>query len=127
MAFGLACCDHEQPQPAALKLAGSTMGTSYTVTVPGANERDEPVIAGAVQDELERVDALMSTYREDSELSRFNRHESPDPFLLSEETFRVISVAQTVSESTAGAFDITVGPLGRCMGFRAERRDRPTV
>ena len=93
------------------------MGTSYAVTVPGADERDEPAVAAAVRDELERVDALMSTYREDSELSRFNRHESTDPFLLSEETFRVISVAQSVSESTAGAFDITVGPLVDAWGF----------
>ena len=93
------------------------MGTSYAVTVPGADKRDEPAVAAAVRNELERVDALMSTYREDSELSRFNRHESTDPFLLSEETFRVMSVAQSVSESTTGAFDITVGPLVDAWGF----------
>ena len=93
------------------------MGTSFAVTVPGADERDESAVATAVRDELERVDALMSTYREDSELARFNRHESTAPFSLSEETFRVISVAQSVSESTAGAFDITVGPLVDAWGF----------
>ena len=93
------------------------MGTSYSVTVPGADGRDEPAIAVAVRDELERVDALMSTYREDSELSRFNRHESTDPFSLSEETYEVFSVAQAVSESTDGAFDITVGPLVDAWGF----------
>ncbi len=117
LAFVLACGDPEQPQPTALKLEGPTMGTFYAVTVPGAGKRDEPAVNAAVRDELERVDALMSTYREDSELARFNRHESPDPFSLSEETFRVISVAQAVSESTAGAFDITVGPLVDAWGF----------
>ena len=93
------------------------MGTSYAVTVPGAGEGDESAVAAAVLDELEQVDASMSTYREDSELARFNRHASTDPFSLSEETFRVIAAAQAVSETTAGAFDITVGPLVDAWGF----------
>ena len=93
------------------------MGTSYSVTVTGAGTRDEPAIAAAVRDELERVDALMSTYREDSELSRFNRHDSYDPFPLSEETYAVLAGALAVSKQTGGAFDVTVGPLVNAWGF----------
>ena len=93
------------------------MGTAFSVTVPGAGKRDEPAITVAVRDELELVDALMSTYRADSELSRFNRHESSDPFPLSEETYAVLAAAQAASESTDGAFDVTVGPLVDAWGF----------
>lgn len=93
------------------------MGTSYSVTIPGADSSDELLLTAAVREELELVDALMSTYRQDSELSRLNRHRSPDPFALSAETFAVLSAAREASEATGGAFDVTVGPLVNAWGF----------
>ena len=93
------------------------MGTSYSVTVPGAGPSDEPPIGAAVRDELELVDGLMSTYRSDSELSRFNRHRSLEPFALSPETFEVLAAARQASQLTGGAFDATVGPLVDAWGF----------
>lgn len=93
------------------------MGTVYRVTVP----RPLPVAAGelssAVAAQLEQVDALMSTYREDSELSALNRHDSSDGFPISPDTFAVLAEAQEVSRATSGAFDITVGPLVDAWGF----------
>ncbi len=93
------------------------MGTSYRISVPGAGPAHEPAIAAVVRDSLERVDALMSTYRADSELSRFNRHRSTDPFPLSEETIEVLRLSLAVSEATGGAFDATVAPLVEAWGF----------
>ena len=93
------------------------MGTSYRVTVPGADANSEGEVGSHVRREFERVDALMSTYRTDSELSRFNRHASTDPYRLSHETFSVLALAQATSELTGGAFDITVGRLVDAWGF----------
>lgn len=93
------------------------MGTVYRVTVP----RPLPVVAdellSVVTERLERVDALMSTYREDSELSALNRHDTADSFPVSAETFAVLAEANEVSRATSGAFDITVGPLVDAWGF----------
>ena len=115
----------EQAGPETVKLTGFAMGTAYSVTVPGADARDEPPIALAVREELERVDALMSTYREDSELSLFNRHDSSDPFPLSEDTYAVLASAQAVSKQTGGAFDVTVGPLVDAWGFGPAGESEP--
>ena len=93
------------------------MGTSYRVTVPEPLPATAAALAAIAVSELERVDALMSTYREDSELSRFNRHDSTDPFPVSPQTIEVLSVAMQVSEATSGAFDVTVGPLVDAWGF----------
>lgn len=121
----LASCVPDRSEPGALVVSGRTMGTLFTVTVPGAGSTDEGPVATAVQAELELVDARMSTYRDDSELSRFNRHGSPSPFPLSEETHAVVAAAQAVSRLTGGAFDITVGPLVDAWGFGPARRSNP--
>lgn len=103
------------------------MGTVYRVTVP----RPLPVAAGelssAVAAQLEQVDALMSTYREDSELSALNRHDSSDGFPISPDTFAVLAEAQAVSRATSGAFDITVGPLVDAWGFGPAETAEPPV
>jgi thiamine biosynthesis lipoprotein len=68
-----------------LVFEGPTMGTTYAVKVAAAEidaaERD--AIRLAIERELSDVDRQMSTYRPDSELSRFNRHASTEPFVLS--------------------------------------------
>lgn len=108
------------------EFTGMTMGTTYSVKVAteDLSESGKAALARTIDTQLERVDALMSTYREDSELSRFNRHTSRDPFEFSKETMEVFRVALEVSEMTDGAFDITVGPLVAAWGFGAT--DRPT-
>jgi thiamine biosynthesis lipoprotein len=62
----------------------------------------------------------MSTYRPDSELSRFNRATADKWFPVSDATAKVVSAAQTISEKTEGALDVTVGPLVRLWHFGPE-------
>lgn len=112
----------ERP-PTVYHITGPTMGTTFSVKVlpktgeeEGASER----IARVVKEQLHLVNALMSTYQDDSELSRFNQWASAEPFELSEETFRVFQLAHSISEATNGAFDVTVGPLVNAWGFGPE-------
>lgn len=100
------------------------MGTSYSVTVPTATQGQD-AIGAAVRQALDRVDTLMSTYRADSEVSRFNRHESVEPFPVSAETHAVLATAQELSATTGGAFDITVGPLVDVWGFGPREISEP--
>lgn len=99
---------------------GGALGTTYMVKVVGAGGVGRHVIQGAIMFELDLVDAKMSTYREDSELSRFNRFTGSEPFPMSEETLEVFRRAMAISEETEGAFDITVGPLVNAWGFGPE-------
>jgi len=99
---------------------GGALGTTYMVKVVGAGGLGRHVIQGAIMFELDLVDARMSTYREDSELSRFNRFTGSEPFPMSEETLEVFRRAMAISEETEGAFDITVGPLVNAWGFGPE-------
>jgi len=94
------------------------MGTTWSVKT-GA--RPDSVPAGRLEREMEgvlaRVDAHMSTYRADSELSRFNRAERTDWIPVSTETALVVGEALRVAELSSGAFDPTVAPLVELWGF----------
>ena len=101
------------------------MGTHYSVQFASfeLTEAAEEHLVRAIQDELDLVDERMSTYRVDSELSKFNRWESEEPFRFSPETFAVFEEAFAVHRITKGAFDITVGPLVRLWGFGPEAEE----
>jgi thiamine biosynthesis lipoprotein len=110
----------------AIQFSGITMGSAYTVKIPGgalpstlrAAARDAVAVA------FEAVDYAMSTHRPQSELSRFNAHATSTPFALSPDLFSVFSLAQQVSAATGGAFDVTVGPVVDAWGFGPGRRER---
>jgi thiamine biosynthesis lipoprotein len=113
----------EQP----ITFSGLTMGTSYTVKlVEPPPSLDLPRLAEEIQRRLDGIDALMSTYRPDSELSRLNQYEGSQWFAVSPQTAAVIDEAIRVGRLTDGAFDVTVGPLVELWNFgpRKGTRDR---
>lgn len=88
------------------------MGVLWTVTVhavsPAAGERG----VAAALDEVERLDAILSDYRADSELSRLSAAAPTDrPATVSDDLWTVLSRAVAFRDSSDGAFDPTVGPL----------------
>ncbi len=109
------------PLEASETAAGRTMGTSWSAIWHGAPVGADELPSAAVEDELrrllERVEGLMSTWRDDSEISRFNASRSTDWFEVSPETFRVVSRSLEVSAASGGAFDVTVSGLVDLWGF----------
>jgi len=87
-----------------LKQTEMIMGTLVEITVIPGNEK---AIREAFE-ALKKVDLLMSTYKEDSEISILNREGKAQ---VSEETLEVIEDAIKFSNLTDGAFDITCRPL----------------
>jgi thiamine biosynthesis lipoprotein len=116
------------PLEAAESAAGRTMGTSWSVIWHGGPIGSDEWPSAAVQDELrrllERIDSLMSTWRDDSEVSRFNASRSTDWFEVSPETFRVVSRSLEVSAASGGAFDVTVSRLIDLWGFGHKGKQR---
>ena len=95
------------------------MGTTYAVRVvaEGPGEARLAALREGVGRVLARIDDRMSTWRPESELSRFNRHRSTEPFPVSADTLAVFRHALEISGLTGGAFDVTVAPLVDAWGF----------
>ena len=118
---------HETVAVRPLIFSGPTMGTYYRVTL-AAEPADFPhdKIKAVIEDRLDDINAKMSTYRADSELSRFNQYRGTDWFPVSGDTATVVTEALQIHRLTGGAFDITVGPLVNLWGFGPpEKRTEP--
>lgn len=86
--------------------------TADTANVPLARKNIETVI--------NRVDRLMSPFRTDSELARFNDAHNVGAtrgMVISSETLSVTRTALDIARASDGAFDPTCAPIGRRFGF----------
>jgi thiamine biosynthesis lipoprotein len=120
-----ALCNEAASQPQSF--GGPTMGTQYRVsiaTAPGSVEIAR--LQREVESLLAEIDRQMSTYRPDSELSRFNRASANVWFSVSPATAHVAEAAQAISAKTHGALDVTVGPLVRLWHFGPKDSNAPT-
>jgi len=101
---------------------GFAQGTSYTLQWTGGGTA--AAVGAAAEQELERLDALLSNYRADSTLERFNAMQSTAPIELSSELVTLLQLARRIHEASDGCFDPTVRPLVRAWGFDG---DNPAV
>ena len=110
-----------------VSVSGKTMGTQYHLKyLPHENSPSAAEVQQLVDVLLGEIEAKMSTYKPDSELSQFNRSRSTKPFVVSPETVSVVSEAILIGHASGGALDITVLPLVELWGFGAkERVDEP--
>ena len=95
----------------------SAMGTVVQITFWTDDEPGSAKAAQAVFDELDRLDALMTTWTEDSEVSKINAAAGKKAVAVSEETFTVIARAVEISRLSKGVFDITVGAFAGLWKF----------
>ncbi len=87
------------------------MGTFSRVVVIAKSQRAAQRCLEAAFEVQNRIESLMSDFRDDSELSKVNRLAAQGPVPVSEMTFEVLQQAVRFSRLSGGAFDVTVGPL----------------
>jgi thiamine biosynthesis lipoprotein len=110
------CVSEELPR----ELSGHTMGTTWHVTYTPAGElRDvsRGDVQQSIEEALDEVNRSMSTYRADSEISRFNQTSPAQWFSVSEQFMTVLQAATNIGDVSEGAYDVTVGPLVNLWGF----------
>lgn len=100
------------------------MGTEVEIKARGREPAATQAAINAAFDEIARLEALMTTWRDDSEVSRVNAMAGRSPVRVSPEVADVVERALGVSRLTGGAFDITVEPLIRLWRIDAEGEAR---
>ncbi len=124
LAFFVSSCAKTESK--VLHIQGQTMGTYYQVKyVLSANQQSKASLSidalqAQIDQRLELVNDQMSTYRVDSELSRFNQ--AQESLIVSDATRYVVESSLTLFKQTDGAFDITVGPLVNLWGFGPDKK-----
>ncbi|WP_020526987.1 FAD:protein FMN transferase [Flexithrix dorotheae] len=87
------------------------MGSRFEIVVVGNNaEIANSKIQLGIQ-EIKRIEALISSWRKESQTSLINENAGIRPVKVDSELFDLIKRAQKVSQLTQGAFDLTFGSL----------------
>lgn len=100
------------------KFTERIFGTQMSVTYTYSEDLRDTIMSC-----LRGVDASLSMFNPKSTLSRINRGETDS---LDEHLSFILPMAQSVSEATDGAFDVTVGPLVNAWGFGFKNGSLPT-
>jgi thiamine biosynthesis lipoprotein len=111
-------CSGEQREP--VRVSGPAQGTTYSVTVmnpPG--DLDRARLKAAMDELIAKVDKQMSTWRDDSQITRFNAASSGEWVPVSPELAHLTARALALGRETGGAFDVTLGPILKVWGFGA--------
>ena len=86
------------------------LGVQVRIVLFTEKEADAIMAATSAYAKIATLEDIFSNYRGDSEISRLTRSDAYEPVLVSKDLFEVVRYAQSVSSSTNGAFDITLGP-----------------
>ena len=103
---------------ASIQLSGKTMGTTYHIKVVLPAHMTVEALQTKVDARLRSVNQSMSTFLENSEISRFNQLKTINtPFTVSEGFYQVMMAASNIFRQTEGAWDGTIRPLVNLWGF----------
>lgn len=110
--------DNKEVRPKTWKFSERIFGTIMNVTYIGTEDLYDTIMTC-----LKNVDNSLSMFNPNSTISRINRGETDtlDAYLK-----EILPLAHSVSESTDGAFDITVAPLVNAWGFGFKNGQHPT-
>ena len=105
--------------------ARAMMGTEVSVHLWSDDPEAGRLALEEVFQEAARIDRLMSTYKDESEISKINRDAAQGEVVAGDELFGLIRRSLDISVLTRGAFDITYDSVGQHYDFRS--RQRPDV
>src|ERR1700685_145157 len=93
-----------------IRLETRAMACRFSVVMNPGPPRQVQTASDAL-DMIHALEAQMTVYREESELSRLNRMAAVQDVQVEPALFQLLLLARDISRETAGAFDPTSGPL----------------
>jgi thiamine biosynthesis lipoprotein len=118
MVLAAAACASDAPhRPRLVERSFAAMGSSLKVAIWATDEAKAMAAADRVSREFDRLESLLSVWKDGSDVVRLNAAAGRAPVAVSRETIDVLTAARTASEWTAGKFDITFGALAGLWKF----------
>ncbi|MDI6822703.1 MAG: FAD:protein FMN transferase [Actinomycetota bacterium] len=93
------------------------LGTYVSIKAYGKDQGRVERAVNEAMSEMEKVHRLMNFFDPSSEISKINQNAGKKGVRVSSEVTAVVSLSKAYGQKTAGAFDITVGPLTQLWNF----------
>jgi thiamine biosynthesis lipoprotein len=115
-----------QPAPAPslsrFEFEQTHMASAFKIVLYSTDAASASRASRSAYDRIAALDAILSDYDPESELSRLSRAAGGPPVPVSADLFDVLDRSRRMYERSGGAFDVTIAPVGRL--WRRARRDR---
>ena len=102
------------------------MGIRFDITVVSEDEELVYINIQEATGEIRRIEKLISSWDDKSEISLFNKNAGIKPIKVSLELFKWIERSKQISEITNGAFDITFAGIQAIWTFDGSMTTMPT-
>jgi FAD:protein FMN transferase len=99
-----------------LRFSRQAMATNFEVIFPFGT-RHAQLMGATALDEIDRLEAQLTVYRPESEVSRLNARAAEQPVIVEENFFQLLARAKHLHAATEGAFDVALGALIKAWGF----------
>jgi thiamine biosynthesis lipoprotein len=109
--------DHDR-----FELSEAHMGTLVRIVLYAPDAEQAGRAARAAFDRVAELDAVLSNFRDTSEVATVGRAAGGTPVPVGIDLFVLLQRSQALAERSEGAFDVTVGPLSEL--WRRARRNR---
>src|SRR5262245_39209711 len=93
-----------------IRVRRRAMACEFEITLSGEDARHLPAAREAL-DEIDRVEAALTLFRETSDLVRVNRSAGLEPVPVDEDLFGLLETCRALHARTGGAYDVTSTPL----------------
>jgi FAD:protein FMN transferase len=113
----LAACVAEPPAPRMVERSRLSMGSQLRLAAWTTDEAPAIEAFEQVFKEFDRLESLLSVWKDGSDVVRLNKHAGMSPVSVSEDTINVLREAAEGSALTRGKFDITFGALSDIWRF----------
>lgn len=100
-----------------MRLARRAMACDFEVLINAGQYPQGAEAALAALDLVDQLESQLTVYRETSEVSQINQHAFERDMLVERQLFALLRQAKELHRQTAGAYDITSGPLTQTWGF----------
>ena len=120
--FGMIISCSSKEDISHIKRTQLLMGTLVEITVPYSSSPESLAAVENAFDEIKRIEKLMSSHLESSEVSQINRNAGGELITASPETIKLIQEGIRWGEMSQGVFDITIGPLIKLWGFEGGQK-----
>ncbi len=124
LAAAAACASGMAAPPHRVDEQRLAMGSLLHLTAWTTDEPAARAVFARVFAEFERLEGLLSVWREGSDVLRLNAAAGQAPVTVHEDTRQVLTAARRLSEATEGTFDITFGALADVWKFDHDQDGR---
>jgi thiamine biosynthesis lipoprotein len=119
--IGCSVGGRDDGSPRTLRDERLKMGTRFEIQVVAADVAAGRAAIEAAYREIDRVERLLSEWRETSEISEVNRRAGQDAVRVGPDLFAVVERAIQIAEITDGAFDVTFAACGGIWSVRERK------